>query len=135
MWVSERSAQGWTAYGSPTDEVAKLIRKAVDEHPKVLPQPEPIVEFQEFGNNALVFEVYFWTEVETMMDLRTIRSDIRFRIDELFREAGIIIAFPQRDVHLDTRSPLEVRLLSPRGKSNGPQTGAQNSNLPAEPTS
>ena len=135
MWVSERSAQGWTAYGSPTDEVAKLIRKAVDEHPKVLPQPEPIVEFQEFGNNALVFEVYFWTEVETMMDLRTIRSDIRFRIDQLFREAAIIIAFPQRDVHLDTRSPLEVRLLSAKSEGNGPEPRTPTSPTPTEPAS
>jgi small-conductance mechanosensitive channel len=45
------------------------------------------------------------------MDRRIIESDIRFHIDKLFREAGIVIAFPQRDVHLDTQKPLEFRLV------------------------
>jgi len=98
------------AYGSPTAEVAGLIRKAVDEHHEILKDPEPVVVFDEFGDNALNFQVYFWCEVQTFMDLQTIRSDVRFRIDELFREAGIVIAFPQRDVHLDTPTPLEVRV-------------------------
>lgn len=45
-----------------------------------------------------------------MKELRSIRSEIRFRIVHLFEQAGIVIAFPQRDVHLDTLKPLEVRL-------------------------
>jgi len=39
-----------------------------------------------------------------------IRSDIRFMIEDLFRENGIVIAFPQRDVHLDVSGPIEVRM-------------------------
>ena len=46
------------------------------------------------------------------MDRRIIESDIRFHIDERFREAGIVIAFPQRDVHLDTEKPLEFRIVN-----------------------
>jgi small-conductance mechanosensitive channel len=42
--------------------------------------------------------------------IRQVESDIRFRIDELFRQDDIVIAFPQRDIHLDTLKPLEVRL-------------------------
>ncbi len=45
------------------------------------------------------------------MDRRIIESDIRFRIDELYREAGIVISFPQRDVHLDTQKPLNFRIV------------------------
>ena len=44
-------------------------------------------------------------------DRRRALSTVRFRIDELFRENGIVIAFPQRDVHLDSLQPLQVRLL------------------------
>lgn len=98
------------AYGSPTEDVAKLIRKAVDEHDRIHQDPEPEVIFEDFGDNALVFDVFYWCTVEREMELRKIRSDIRFRIDALFREAGITIAFPQRDVHLDTTRPLEVRV-------------------------
>jgi len=104
------------AYGSPTSEVASLIRKAVDEHAEILKDPEPIVTFDEFGDNTLNFQVYFRCEVQSFMDLRIIRSDVRFRIDELFREAGVVIAFPQRDVHLDTLRPLEVRVT--RGETH-----------------
>jgi small-conductance mechanosensitive channel len=43
--------------------------------------------------------------------MRRVESDVRFRIDELCRARGINIAFPQRDVHLDTLKPLEVRVV------------------------
>jgi len=98
------------AYGSPTRKVEELIRRAVDENKKILNDPAPIILFEDFGDNALLFEVHFWVSVRRLMDARRIKSEVRFRTDDLFREAGITIAFPQRDVHLDTLSPLEVRL-------------------------
>lgn len=100
------------AYGSPTRRVAELIGEAVEAHDKVAQHPAPIILFTEFGDNALAFEVHFWAEVRQFMDLRVVRSDLRFAIDDLFREAGITIAFPQRDVHLDTIKPLEVKVVS-----------------------
>lgn len=42
---------------------------------------------------------------------------MRFRVDALFREAGIVIAFPQRDVHLDTQRPLELRIVDAESRS------------------
>ncbi len=48
-----------------------------------------------------------------MMDRRRVESDVRYRIDHLFRDAGIVIAFPQRDVHLNTTAPLDVLLVEP----------------------
>jgi small-conductance mechanosensitive channel len=89
------------AYGSPVRRVAELIEQAVNEQEDVLRDPEPRVLFQDFGNSALLFEAYFWTQLRPGGDLRRLRSEIRFRIDELFRENGITIAFPQQDVHLD----------------------------------
>jgi small-conductance mechanosensitive channel len=99
-------------YGSPLREVSRLIRKAVEEHGRVLKSPDPILLFTEFGADSLNFEIHFWIHMRREMDRRRIESDIRFRIDSLFREAGIVIAFPQRDVHLDTVRPLEVRLVT-----------------------
>jgi small-conductance mechanosensitive channel len=55
--------------------------------------------------------VYFWCDVSGERDLRRVRSNIRYRITELFGEAGIVIAFPQRDIHLASAAPLPVRLL------------------------
>ena len=102
------------AYGSPVRDVERLILKAAMEHNKVLSYPEPFVLFNDFGDSALIFDVYFWLSMVRIMERRIIESDIRFCIDELFREAGIVIAFPQRDLHIDTQRPLEFRLINPK---------------------
>ena len=99
------------AYGSPTREAERQILVALREHPRVLQDHEPRILFTDFGDNALVFEALFWLRARTMLERREVESDLRFRIDELFRAAGITIAFPQRDVHLDTARPLDVRLV------------------------
>lgn len=96
-------------YGSPVRLVEKLLYQAVGEQGEVLADPKPLVVFEDFGDNALIFDVFFWCEAQAERDLRMIRSDIRFRIDELCREHDIVIAFPQRDVHLYARTPIEVR--------------------------
>jgi small-conductance mechanosensitive channel len=89
------------AYGSPAQQVADLILKAADEHPETLDDPKPVVIFEDFGDNALIFDSYFWIDAAGERDLRKVRSEVRFKIAELFDEAGIVIAFPQRDVHID----------------------------------
>ena len=99
------------AYGSPVEKVAELIRQAVDAEPDVLSEPAVSVIFEDFGDSALIFDAYFWADVGGERFLRDIRSSIRFRIDKLFRENGIVIAFPQRDVHMNTAKPLEVRMV------------------------
>jgi small-conductance mechanosensitive channel len=98
-------------YGSPVREVERLLLKAAIENEKTLKNPAPFVLFNDFGDNALIFELYFWVSVRQTTERRMIESSVRFRIDELFREAGIVIAFPQRDVHLDASGPLEFRLV------------------------
>ena len=104
------------AYGSPARKVADLILQAVEEQTAVQKEPEPRVILEDFGDNAVIFDAYFWCEVGGERELRQIRSTIRFRIDELFTENGIVIAFPQRDVHLDTLSPLQVQVLPDQEK-------------------
>ena len=99
------------AYGSPVEKVAQLIEQAVNAEPDVLSKPAVSVVFEDFGDSALIFDAYFWAEVGGERFLREIRSSIRFRIDRLFRENGIVIAFPQRDVHMNSSSPLEVRMV------------------------
>ena len=99
------------AYGSPVAKVAQLIEQAVNEQKDVLAEPAVAVIFEDFGDSALIFDAYFWADVGGERFLRQIRSAIRFRIDELFRENGIVIAFPQRDVHMNAIAPLEVRMV------------------------
>ena len=99
------------AYGSPLRLVEKLIAQAVHEHTEIRTDPVPRIVLDDFGDSAVIFDTYFWCDVGGERELRQIRSDVRFRIDELFRENGIVIAFPQQDVHMNSVQPLEVRLL------------------------
>ena len=97
-------------YGSPVRRVSELILQAVTEQGQVKRSPTPSIVFEDFGDNSLVFDAYFWCDVTGEKLLREIRSDIRFRICDLFAENGIVVAFPQRDVHLDSSGPLEIRI-------------------------
>jgi potassium efflux system protein len=100
------------AYGSPTRDAARLLKRAAQEHGRVLESPEPFVWFVDFGDNALNFELHFWVEVRNLSEQKRVESDMRFKIDHLFRDAGISIAYPQRDIHLDNTRPLTIQLLN-----------------------
>lgn len=98
-------------YGSPVRLVSELILEAVSKQTQVRTSPSPSVVFEDFGDNSLVFDTHFWCDVTGEKLLREVRSDIRFRICELFDANDIIVAFPQRDVHLDMKDALEIRVL------------------------
>jgi small-conductance mechanosensitive channel len=97
------------AYGSPVKLVHDLMVKACKAHPEVLSEPGPMVYFEDFGDSALIFDAYFWLEAGSEGGARGVRSDIRFAIEEAFGENGIVVAFPQRDVHVDGTLVLERR--------------------------
>jgi small-conductance mechanosensitive channel len=100
------------AYGSPCKKVHDLILKAVNEQEAVLSDPASLVLFEDFGDSALIFEAYFWIDTSRDKDLRVVRSNIRFRIDELFEKHNIVIAFPQRDIHVDGKLQLVPHALT-----------------------
>lgn len=99
------------AYGSPVEKVSELLLAAVKAQPDVNPTPEPIAFFDDFGDSALIFEVFFWCKSQTgERQLRQIRSAIRFELTRLFAENDITIAFPQMDVHIDGPEPLKLQV-------------------------
>ena len=104
-------------YGSPVRDVERLLLEAAAKHVDVKKHPEPYVRFSDFGDNALIFALYFWVDMINITERLRISSDLRFYIDEHFRNAGIVIAFPQRDVHLDTLKPLDVRIMDQQKKT------------------
>lgn len=102
------------AYGSDTRRVKDILEEIADRHGQVLEDPAPLVVFHEFGDNALVFVLYFWVDLEKS-DSRVVRSDLRFMIEKAFAKEGIVIAFPQRDVHLNVAGPVDVRMARDDG--------------------
>jgi small-conductance mechanosensitive channel len=88
------------AYGSDTELVTRLLLKAAEDHPTVLPSPEPDVLFNEFGDSSLNFELRVWIPNPNPGTRKKVISDLNYAVDAAFRESKITIPFPQRDVHL-----------------------------------
>ncbi|MEO0464280.1 MAG: mechanosensitive ion channel domain-containing protein [Pseudomonadota bacterium] len=110
------------SYSSDLKLVTKLLYRAVDETPRVLPRPKPRVNIMEFGDNSVNFEVRFWIQ-DPEGGLANIRSDVYMRIWELFKENEIEIPFPQRDLHLRSSKQMD-RLLDVMGSETGPSSQA-----------
>ena len=92
------------SYGSDPERVREVLLGVARSHPDVLKDPEPEILFARFGESSLDFELRVWTitRVKTPLPLS---SELYFSIFRAFRENGIEIPFPQRDLHLRTVSP------------------------------
>jgi small-conductance mechanosensitive channel len=101
------------AYGSPVREVGDILLESAKRHGLVLAEPAPLVIFEDFGDNAMVFALYFWVDLGPTVNSQQVMSDLRFMIEKRFGESGIVIAFPQRDVRLDASKPLRVEVVPP----------------------
>ena len=84
------------AYGSDTALVKKILLEAVNDHHSILDYPVPFVRFGDFADSSLNFSVLFFTN--RFLIVEDIKSDLRFKIDNAFRENNISIPFPQRDI-------------------------------------
>ncbi|WP_279245396.1 mechanosensitive ion channel domain-containing protein [Candidatus Litorirhabdus singularis] len=96
------------AYGTNLKRAMELAVQAGKSHPLVLEDPQPFVTFDDFGDNSLklVLRCFLGS-----VDKRLVTaSEVRQSVNTLFQEEGIVVAFPQRDVHLDTSQPLQVNL-------------------------
>ena len=87
------------AYGSDIEKVRAALIAAGKENPHTLKDPEPSVFLEKFGDNAIEFELVVWSS-EMSYRPRRYRSDLNFAMEQKLREAGIELAFPQRDLHI-----------------------------------
>jgi potassium efflux system protein len=96
------------AYGCDVDRAMELITEAARENPHVLPEPAPFTGFEGFGDNALTLNLRCFID-SIDYRLSTI-SELHQAINRKLNATGIVIAYPQRDVHIDTTRPLDVRI-------------------------
>jgi potassium efflux system protein len=94
------------AYGSDVEQALKMLGDIVADHPSVLGVPEPHVMFEDFGDNALELSARCF--LGQHLGWREIATELRREIYKRFTEAGIVIAFPQRDVHFNTEQPIRI---------------------------
>ena len=85
------------AYGTDPRRVNELLLDIVGQSPGVLKDPPPTAFFKGFGESALEFELMFWSEISV---LGQYRNEIAIAIDSGFRDAGIEIPIPQREIHV-----------------------------------
>jgi len=86
------------AYGSEVRLVEKVLLDCAKTNKDISNTPAPFVRFDDFGNSSLDFQLYFFTRKSFRVE--NIKSDMRFLIDEKFRENNIRIPFPQMDIHV-----------------------------------
>ncbi len=101
------------AYGSDVSKALALLTEAAQENEQVLRDPKPVITFEGFGDNALTLVLRCY--VNTVQDRLPTTTALHLAINEKFEAAGIVIAFPQRDVHLDTSRPLDIRIHRGQG--------------------
>jgi len=104
------------AYGSDVEQAMTLMDKAAVENANVLAEPKPSILFEAFGDNTLnlVLRAFVGSQDVSMTTL----TQLHQAINKSFNAADITIAFPQRDVHLDTLTPLEVRISRDAGSTS-----------------
>ncbi|MCX7111476.1 MAG: mechanosensitive ion channel [Proteobacteria bacterium] len=118
-----RSVRVGVAYGSPVREVIHLLLECANLHGQVLDNPKPFVWLEDFGENALVFGLYFWLELGPKVSSLQVMSDLRCMIIEALGKAGIAIPFPQRDIHFNPAQTLLASVVGDEAKIPEVQPG------------
>lgn len=88
------------AYGSDTEMAKEILERVGRENALALDSPEPKAVFLSFGASSLDFELR--VHIKGSENLMSVTSQLHFAIDRAFREAGVEIPFPQRDIHIRT---------------------------------
>lgn len=84
-------------YSTDINTLMKILQEVTQAHPDVLEDPQPFVRFQDYGDSALLFSVYFFSN--NIFRIENVKSSIRINIFNTLKEKGITIPFPQRVIH------------------------------------
>ena len=90
------------AYGSDLDLVTRTLMACAENNESVSATPGPQVLFLNFGDSTLDFELRVFVAASRRLSTK---NELNHDIDKRFRENGIVIAFPQRDLHLRSVAP------------------------------
>ena len=96
------------AYGSDAALALKILADTVADDKRVLADPAPSIIFSDFGDNSLNMVCRFY--IDNVDNMWPVKTALHLAIYRRFEEAGIVISFPQRDVHLDSDKPLRISI-------------------------
>ena len=124
------------SYDSDPDQVEKLLLEVAEQNSDVEqddPTRMPLVRFQDFGDSSLTFVLVAW--INNVIKIRQINSDLHHQVFGKLKDAGVTIAFPQRDVHIHgvpepaiSKSPRPASTKSPKpATAKSPNTASKKS--------
>jgi len=96
------------AYGSDAALALKILADTVADDQRVLADPAPSIIFSDFGESSLNMVCRFY--IDNVDNMWPVKTDLHLEIYRRFEEVGIVISFPQRDVHLDSEKPLRIAI-------------------------
>jgi small-conductance mechanosensitive channel len=118
-WVKQRlSMPVGVAYGSDPAIVKAALLEAVQSVPQVCSEPAAWIQFYAFGASSLDFIARCWIEDGALRG--RILGDLNTAIYESLERHGIVIPFPQSDVHIKELPPALLEALDSR-RSRGPK--------------
>jgi small-conductance mechanosensitive channel len=98
------------SYDSNVELVEKVLHDVIIAHEDILKSPKPIIRLMKFNDSSLDFGIYFWSD--KVFNVEQTKSDVRFSIVNKFRENGITIPFPQRDLHVIQKETESIKVMS-----------------------
>jgi potassium efflux system protein len=96
------------AYGSDAARALKILAETVADDERVLTDPPPSIIFSDFGESSLNMVCRFY--IDNVDNMWPVKTALHLEIYRRFEEAGIVISFPQRDIHLDSEKPLRISI-------------------------
>jgi len=103
------------SYAADLDLAERLMLQAASQSARVLDNPAPSVWLDAFGTDGVQFEIQIWIN-DPEEGIGNVRSDVLKRLWTLFKDNGVHIPFPQRDLHLRSTPELQALMDAVRGK-------------------
>ena len=101
------------AHGAPVQKAIRIVQDIVTAHGEVLKDRHVEVFLQDFQRDSLILCVFYWIDKTNPRTANAVPGELRLAIYEAFQAEGILLALPQREVHLDTATPLSVQIMPP----------------------
>ncbi len=92
------------SYGDDPEQAIAIMEAAARNCSRVLPEPPPVARLMGFGDNGIELDLRMWIN-DPENGVANVKTDVNLGIWRGFKEAGITIPFPQRDVHLFENDP------------------------------
>lgn len=96
--LTKESIHFGVSYDTDVILLELIVIEITNAHPNILKKPQPFLLFEDFGESALMFQLFF--SMNKSFEANIVKSDLRFKIFEKLKAVNIEIPFPQRVVTL-----------------------------------